>query len=163
MRINFYDTRVEDYRTVLVKEKAVNYVCEKDKTLSPAFTAKLMISVTSLNEMGEEHAYMIALNNQAKILGIFFISKGTVNQTLVNGREIFMRALLIGASFIILCHNHPMSGNPKPSRMDIEVTEKIKELGELLGVPVADHIIIGADGYFSFMEQGLLEQERSSL
>lgn len=163
MRINFYDTRIgEDYKTVLVKEKAVNYACES-KSLSPSLIARIMIKITSLNVMGEEHCYMLALNNQAKILGIFFISKGTVNQTLVNGREIFMRALLIGASFIILCHNHPMSGNPKPSRMDIEVTEKIKELGELLGVPVADHIIIGADGYFSFMEQGLLEQERSSL
>ena len=157
MRINFYDTRVEDYRTVLVKEKSVNYVCETEKTCSPASIVKLMNDVSNLNKLGEEHAYMIALNNQARILGIFFISKGTVNHTLISGREIFMRALLVGASFIILCHNHPMSGNPKPSNMDIEVTEKIKELGLLLGVPVADHIIIGADGYYSFMEKGLME------
>lgn len=157
MRINFYDTRVEDYRTVLVKERAVNYACETEKTCSPASIVKLMNDVANLNVLGEEYCYMLGLNNQAKILGLFFISKGTVNQTLVNGREIFMRALLIGASFIILCHNHPMSGNPKPSGVDIEVTEKIKEVGLLLGVPVADHIIIGADGYYSFMEKGLLE------
>lgn len=157
MRINFYDTRIgEDYKTVLVKERAVNYACERDKILSPCIIAKMMSSVTSLNVMGEEHCYMLALNGTEHLLGVFLISRGTVNQTLTNPREIFLRALMLGASFIILCHNHP-SGNPVPSKADILVTQKIREAGELLGLPVADHIIIGEDSYFSFMEKGLLE------
>lgn len=162
MRINFYDTRVgEDYKTVLVKEKAVNYACES-KSLSPSLIARIMIKITSLNVMGEEHCYMLALNGTEHLIGVFLISKGTVNQTLTNPREIFLRALMVGASFIILCHNHP-SGNPIPSKTDILVTQKISEAADLLGIPVADHIIIGEDSYFSFMEKGLMEQERNSL
>lgn len=162
MRINFYDTRIgEDYKTVLVKEKAVNYACES-KSLSPSLIARIMIKSTSLNVMGEEHCYMLALNGTEHLIGVFLISKGTVSQTLTNPREIFLRALMVGASFIILCHNHP-SGNPIPSKTDILVTQKISEAADLLGIPVADHIIIGEDSYFSFMEKGLMEQERSSL
>ena len=66
-----------------------------------------------------------------------------------------MRALLIGASMIILCHNHP-SGSSKPSREDIIMTQKIKEAGELIGIPLADHLVIAGDDYYSFMENGLL-------
>ena len=66
-----------------------------------------------------------------------------------------MRALLVGASSIVLCHNHP-SGDSEPSRQDMEMTERFKEAGELLGLPVMDHIIIGGSSYYSFMERGLL-------
>ena len=153
MRINFYDTRVEDCRTVLVKEKAVNY--ETDNFCKPNVVAELLNEVASLNVMGEEHCYMLALNNKGKSIGLFFISKGTVNMTCLNPREVFMRALLVGASLIVLCHNHP-SGDPKPSRQDMEVTKKVKEVGELLGIPLVDHIIIGGSDYYSFMEKGLI-------
>ena len=153
MRINFYDTRVEDYRTVLVKEKAVNY--KTNDLCKPSIVAELMNAVVSLNVMGEEHCYMLSLNSSGKLIGLFFISKGTVNMTCLNPREAFMRALLVGASSIILCHNHP-SGNPKPSRDDIEVTKKFKEVGKLLGIPVLDHIIIGGDSYYSFEENRMI-------
>ena len=102
MRINFYDTRIEDCRTVLVKEKAVNY--KIDSFSSPAPVAELLNSVASLNVMGEEHCYMLGLNNKGKLIGLFFISKGTVNMTCLNPREVFMRALLVGATSIVLCH-----------------------------------------------------------
>lgn len=153
MRINFYDTRIEDCRTVLVKEKVVNY--RIDEFNRPALVAELLNSVASLNVMGEEHCYMLGLNNKGKLIGLFFISKGTVNMTCLNPREVFMRALLIGASSIALCHNHP-SGDPEPSRQDMEMTKRFKEAGELLGIPVMDHIIIGGSSYYSFMERGLL-------
>ena len=153
MRINFYDTRIEDCRTVLVKEKAVNY--KTDSFSSPAPVTELLNSVASLNVMGEEHCYMLGLNNKGRLIGLFFISKGTVNMTCLNPREVFMRALLVGASFIVLCHNHP-SGDPGPSGQDKEITKRFKEAGELLGIPLIDHIIIGGSRYYSFMENGLL-------
>lgn len=153
MRINFYDIRIEDSRTVLVKEKAVNY--KTDDLSRPDRVAELLNTVTSLNMMGEEHCYMLALNNKGKLIGLFFISKGTVNMTCLSPREIFMRALMAGAALIVLCHNHP-SGDPRPSGKDIEMTKKLKEAGELLGLPVIDHIIIGDKGYYSFVEKGLL-------
>lgn len=156
MRINFYDTRLEGSQTVLVKEKSMNYTT--DKTFSPVEVVKLLNDLTSLNVMGEEHCYMLALNGKEQLIGIFFISKGTVNQTFLNPREIFIRALLIGASFIILCHNHP-SGSISLSKNDQIATQVIQVAGEFIGIPMIDHIIIGGDDYFSFMAKGLLSKE----
>ena len=153
MRINFFDTRIEACQTVLVKEKAVNY--RTDEFNRPVLVAELLNSVASLNVMGEEHCYMLGLNNKGKLIGLFFISKGTVNMTCLNPREVFMRALLVGATSIVLCHNHP-SGDPEPSGQDKEMTKRFKEAGKLLGIPLIDHIIIGGRGYYSFMENGLL-------
>lgn len=62
-----------------------------------------------------------------------------------------MRALLIGGSMIILCHNHP-SERAEPTRVDIETSVKLKQAGEMIGIPLIDHIIIGGDSYYSFME-----------
>ena len=154
MRINFYDTRLEeDGKTMLVKDKSVNYTT--DKIFSPERVVGMLNDVVSLNKMAEEYCYMLALNGKAQLLGIFFISKGTVNQTLLNPREIFMRALLIGASLIVICHNHP-SSSIVPSKVDITVTQKLKEVGELIGLPITDHIIIGGDSYFILVDKGLL-------
>lgn len=156
MRINFYDTRLEDSRTVLVKEKAMNYAMDDNiNTCSPKLLRDLMNSVVHLNVLGEEHLYMLALNHKGIILGIFFISKGTVSKTCLSTRELFMRALMVGASCIIICHNHP-SQDVTPSREDVITTQKIKEAGELLDIPLIEHLIIGGDNYFSFFDQGLL-------
>lgn len=156
MRINFYDTRLEDSRTILVKEKAMNYAIDGNiDTCSPKTLKDLMNTVVHLNVLGEEHLYMLALNHKGKILGVFFVSKGTVSQTSLSPRELFMRALIVGASCIIICHNHP-SQDVTPSREDVITTQKIKEAGELLDIPLIEHLIIGGDNYFSFFDKGLL-------
>lgn len=84
-----------------------------------------------------------------------FISKGTVNATLITPRELYIRALLTGAVQVILCHNHP-SGNVMPSDEDIEVTNRVKKAGDLVEVKLADHIIIAGDSYYSFKEDDRL-------
>lgn len=63
---------------------------------------------------------------------------------------------MVGASCIVMCHNHP-SQNITPSKEDVITTQKIKEAGELLGIPLIEHLIIGGDNYFSFLDKGLLE------
>lgn len=154
MRINFYDTRITDSNTtILVKERAVNYGVENADM--PEKAVEMMKQLLHMDELGEEHCYMLAMNSACKILGLFFLSKGTVNMTVVGSREIFMRALLVGASQIILCHNHP-SGNTTPSRHDIRLTRQIKEAGELMGITLTDHIIIGSIGFFSFRNSQML-------
>lgn len=151
MKINFYDTRLrDDGTTVLVKERAVDYGMDF-KTDNSSDIAKLMKHVLEMDRLAEEHCYMIVMNNACKLLGVFFISKGTVNSSLVCAREVYMRALLIGGSMIILCHNHP-SERAEPTRVDIETSVKLKQAGEMIGIPLIDHIIIGGDGYYSFME-----------
>lgn len=154
MKIAFFDTKVtEGHRIELVEEKIVDYSAEIFDV--PNLIVDMINHVTHLNEKGEEHCYLIAMDIKNRVLGMFFISKGTKNQSLVGGREIFMRALMVGASFIILCHNHP-SGDCFHSKEDIILTKKFKYVGDLIGIPLSDHIIIGVDTYFSFLEHELL-------
>ena len=107
------------------------------------------------HEHTEEHMYMFCLNTKNRIVGIFEISHGNVNSSIVGSREIFQKALLANAVQILLVHNHP-SGDTEPSKEDIFVTKKIKELGEFIGVPLVDHIIIG-DRHASLREMGYFE------
>lgn len=154
MRINFYEARLsEDERIMLVKEKGVNY--EAGKLSNPEDIVLMMRRLLHMEQMAEEHCYMIALSSSCRPLGVFLISKGTVNASLITPRELYIRALLSGAVQIVLCHNHP-SGNAVPSRQDMEITKKIKEAGELINISLADHIIIGSDCYLSFHEAKIL-------
>lgn len=154
MRINFYDTRITDHdRTVLVKEKGINYECQKMN--SPKEISLMLKRLLHMDELAEEHVYLIALNTSCKVLGMFFLSKGTICSSLVSPREVFLRAALIGAVQIVLVHNHP-SGNPVPSECDMKLTKRLKDCGELLNICLADHIIIGHNSYLSFQEAKLL-------
>ena len=81
--------------------------------------------------------------------------RGTVNHTPVYPREVMKRALILNASALIVVHNHP-SGDPKPSRDDIEMTREIKAAGEALGIAIHDHVVIGSKGHASFRSLGLL-------
>jgi DNA repair protein RadC len=85
---------------------------------------------------------------------VFELSHGNVNSSIVSVREMFQKALLANAVSIIVMHNHP-SGDCKPSREDIKVTERMVEAGKLIGVEVLDHIIVGKD-YYSLKEHGYL-------
>ena len=154
MRVNFYNTILsEDNRTILIKEKGVNYGAEK--VTNPRDIVHMMKELVYMDKFAEEYCYMVALNSACKMTGIFFISKGTVNESLLSAREIYMRALLIGAVMIVLCHNHP-SRNAQPTSTDIETTAKLKKAGEILGIHLADHIIITDNDYYSFEENKLL-------
>ena len=102
-----------------------------------------------------EHLTLVLLDNRKNILNETVISVGTSNATLVSPREIGIRALRFEAAYMMLLHNHP-SGDPTPSRQDILVTRKIKEVSDLVEIPLLDHIIIGDNRYTSFIQKGLL-------
>ena len=101
-----------------------------------------------------EEFVMLALNSKSVLLDEFVISKGTVNSSMASPREIFIQALRVKAVNIIIMHNHP-SGDPTPSRNDLIVTNTIKQAGDIIGVKLIDHIIIGDNKYISFKESGL--------
>lgn len=109
----------------------------------------------SLRHKATEHLTLVLLDNRKNILSETVISVGTANSTLVSPREICIRALRLEAAYMLLLHNHP-SGNPTPSRQDILVTQKIKEVSDLIEIPLLDHIIIGDNRYTSFNQKGLL-------
>ncbi len=92
-------------------------------------------------------------DSKCRLIGDEIVSMGTVRASLVSPREIFISALAHHAVHIILLHNHP-SGVPHPSCADEKVTEQVRLCGELLGIHLADHIIIGDNQYYSFKEQG---------
>ncbi len=149
------------------KVKAVQILClsELAKRLAKAsakeglvFHLPVTIAEYYMEEMRhqkQEHMKLLMLDTKSKLLGESNISKGTVNASLVSPRELFIEALDCGAVSIILLHNHP-SGDPTPSQADILFTKRVKEAGELIGISLLDHIIIGNNCYISFAEQNMI-------
>lgn len=105
-------------------------------------------------EQEKEHFFLVALDVKNQVKCIDLIATGILNGRLVHPREIFRRAIQEGALSIIVCHNHP-SGNSEPSQEDKKLTKSLKEAGEIIGIKLLDHIIIG-DSFFSFQDSGLL-------
>ena len=94
------------------------------------------------------------LDTKNHLLGEEMVFKGTVNSSLVNPREIFLTAVSYHAVGILLVHNHP-SGDPSPSRADLDFTERVRRAGDILGIPLIDHIIIGDHQFLSFRQRGI--------
>lgn len=103
----------------------------------------------------QEQMKLLMLNTKSKLIGESNISKGTVNASLVSPRELFIEALECGAVSIIMMHNHP-SGDPTPSKNDLLLTKRVKDAGDLIGIELLDHIIIGNNCYISFAEEKLM-------
>lgn len=103
----------------------------------------------------QELLYCMLLDSKNHLLGERLLCRGTANAMLITPREIYMEALRSHAVSLILVHNHP-SGDPTPSSDDLEVTQRVYQAGELLGIRLLDHIVIGDHRYVSFREQGIL-------
>lgn len=103
-----------------------------------------------------EEVILVMTDNKNRLICDRVLSMGTVNCSLVSPREIFLTALEYHAVHILLIHNHP-SGDPSPSRQDMELTEKLSGLCDMMQIPLLDHIIVGDDRYVSFREEGLLK------
>lgn len=102
-----------------------------------------------------EELMLVLLNSKRHIIEESVLSIGTSNTTLISPRDICIRAMRNEASYIVILHNHP-SGDPTPSRQDVLVTQKIKEVSDLVEIPLLDHIIIGDNRFTSFNQKGLL-------
>jgi DNA repair protein RadC len=110
---------------------------------------------TILKDYSYEVFGVVYLNKANKINHFEIISKGGMTSTIVDPRIVFKKAFEVEATSLVLCHNHP-SGSLKPSRMDEEITAKIKEAAKYLDITVLDHLIVSDEGYFSFADEGLL-------
>ena len=107
-----------------------------------------------VGELPHEEFWIIYLNNSNKVLSKSQLSKGGITGTLVDVRIVFKKALELGATALILCHNHP-SGTLVPSEADKHITKKLKLAGESLEVKVLDHVIVTENSYFSFVDSGI--------
>ena len=108
-----------------------------------------------VRHLQQEHLYAMFLNTRNGLIRDLLISKGTVNASLASPREIFIQALRYQAVGIILVHNHP-SGDPTPSREDCILTRQVLEAGDLVGIRLLDHIVIGDNNFCSFKKEGML-------
>ena len=142
----------------VVKEKEVNYNgnWENKKINGPEKVVDVAINVLELHEQAEESFYIFTLDTKCQINGIFEVSRGSLNASIVHPREIFKRALMQNANCIMLLHNHP-SGDPAPSTEDINVTNRLIDAGNIIGIKVLDHIVIGDENnYISFKQRNLM-------
>lgn len=126
------------------------------RDVSVDFTAKSAIAVGNYlkNKLGrqlQERLIVMSLNSQLDVIASDTIAIGQISSIVVSPREVFQIALLNNASSIILAHNHP-SGHLMPSQEDIALTQTLREVGQLLQVPVNDHFIVSTDDYYSFAE-----------
>jgi len=147
-------TNISIYELRLVKEGKEQYNVD-EKITNPETAVKIVNEVFDLENKAEEEMIMITLDTKNKPTGLFRISKGTISASMVHPREVFKRAVLHNANSIMLFHNHP-SGGLTPSSEDINVTNRLNDCGNLLGIKLLDHIIISREGYLSFKGKKLL-------
>ena len=110
---------------------------------------------SEMSGLHQEVLKLIVLNTKNKIIRIKDVFKGTLNTSIVHPREIYSEAIKCGGASIIICHNHP-SGDPTPSKEDINITERIKQCGKIVGIELLDHIIVGDQKFLSLKEKGIL-------
>lgn len=103
----------------------------------------------------KEHFMALLLDGKNRIIREVQISEGSLNQSIVHPREVFSPAVRESAAAIILVHNHP-TGDPTPSREDMEITRRLREAGDMMGIRVLDHIIIGDGRFLSFTDRGMM-------
>ncbi len=105
--------------------------------------------------LDREHFWRIDLDARSRVLGYEVVSVGTISASLVHPREVLKGAILNNAAGIIVAHNHP-SGDTSPSAEDKDVTRRLQRAGELMGIPLLDHMVLADGGFFSFKERGLI-------
>lgn len=137
----------------LGRRRRAGEALEKKKISSSSSVFELM--QPEIGELPHEEFWIIYLNNSNKVIEKYPLSKGGITGTLVDVRLALKKALELGATSLILTHNHP-SGNLNPSNSDKQLTQKLKTAGESLDIKILDHIIVTEKSYFSFADEGIL-------
>lgn len=143
------------YRYSLRREEVPGIREGRPLVSGPGAVAEFLRSI-GMAEEEQEHLVVLILNTKNLITAYHTVTIGLLDQSQGHPREVFRLAIMAAAARIILAHNHP-SGNVEPSAQDIALTRMVKDAGKIIGIQLADHVIIGADGKFcSLCEQGLL-------
>lgn len=148
------NTETTRYRIPVMKVSLVkdgNFMGEVKAIQGPKDAASLIRGY--LAGADREHLVVLLLDTKNKVIGINTVSIGDLSSAIVHPREVFKPAVIIGAAGIILGHNHP-SGDCTPSAEDKAVTRRIHEAGQILGIELLDHIVVGDDCHASLKEQG---------
>ena len=140
------------YENLTVNEEIANYLKTGQRYTSPAQVAD---TFQFLMKETKEMFLTLHLDGKNRIICMDVVSIGSLNQSIVEPRSVYQTACLSNAAALILVHQHP-TGDPSPSSEDISITRRLKEAGEIMGIKVLDHVIVGNGEYLSFVERGLL-------
>ena len=138
--------------TLTVREEVAQYFTADRRYTAPAQVGELF---HFLRCETKEHFFTIHLDGKNRIICLDLVSLGSLNQSIVHPREVFKTALQVASAGLICVHNHP-TGDPAPSSEDIAITRRLREAGDIMGIKVLDHIIVGDGEFMSFVERGLL-------
>lgn len=127
----------------------------EDKPVLGSWQALLDYLTVDMAHLTVERVRVLYLNTQNRLIQDHHVGDGSIDEAAIHPREVIRRGLDLGATALILVHNHP-SGNPEPSRADIQITNRIAEAGRLLGITVHDHVIVGRQGHVSLRAKGLI-------
>lgn len=155
MKIYSYVSMLRDNGNPYLESSREFKVDGRKTYMNPEAVAEFVYSGLKLDRCADEYTYCLCLDSKGHLVGLFEVSHGTVNGTVVSPREVYQKALLLGAVSVIMTHNHP-SGDPTPSEADIAVTRKVKEAGKLVDVPLLDHVIVTRNGYYSMQSEGVI-------
>jgi DNA repair protein RadC len=144
------------YKKSLVRVQLVREKSPRKLVSSPALAVELVKN--EMQSFDREYLVCVYLDTSNRVAAIEESAKGTIDRAPVCPRDIFKSGILSNSSSLIVLHNHP-SGSCKPSEDDIKATDILKKAGELIGIALIDHIIVGAEGgYYSFQENGLIHE-----
>lgn len=146
--------RIRYQRAVVVRERKSSYSRPELKT-KVTDASDVYAALTEYRRCGREHFIAMTIDSASRVIQTRVISIGTLDQSLVHPREVFVDAIIDRAAGIIVAHNHP-SGQLEPSHEDKAITKRLKEAGKLLGMGLLDHVIITDRGFYSFQEHGEL-------
>ena len=127
----------------------------REKPVLGSWQALLDYLSIDMAHLTVERVRVLYLDTKNRLIDDHHVGDGSIDEAAIHPREVIRRAMDVGASAMILVHNHP-SGSPEPSRADIQVTQRIAEAGRLLGVTVHDHVIVGREGHVSLRSKGLI-------
>lgn len=127
----------------------------REKPVLGSWQALLDYLSIDMAHLTVERVRVLYLDTRNRLIDDHHVGDGSIDEASIHPREVIRRAMDVGATALILVHNHP-SGNPDPSRADIDVTRRIAEAGRLLGITVHDHVIIGREGHVSLRSKGLI-------
>ncbi|MDO9557251.1 MAG: JAB domain-containing protein [Coriobacteriia bacterium] len=144
---------VQHVSTYLVRETSA---ATSEYVTDPADAARVLREAFDLDHRDREIFAAIALNTKNRVLGVYEVSVGSLNASIVHPRELFKTAVMLSASSVVVGHNHP-SGDTTPSGADIQLTRRLVKAGDVLGIEVLDHVIVSHDGtQASLRDAGLM-------
>ena len=144
-----------EYKGYKVKTKLAIEGRREYRPLKLSNSSDVFGAFRKLHEADKEKFYSVLLDTKNKVIGVDMVSQGSLESAPVAPREVYKAALLASAASVIFVHSHP-SGDPEPSSADIELTRQLKQVGQLMGIQVLDHVIIGRGKFYSFADKGEL-------